>query len=88
MSLPDDVIVYPAHGPGTSCGKNLGPETYSTIGEQKKTNYALQPQTREEFIKAVIMDLDDAPPYFSINARINKEGYDSLDTLKKRDLRR
>ncbi len=86
VALPDDVIVYPAHGPGTSCGKNLGPETYSTIGEQKKTNYALQPQTREEFIKAVTMDLDAAPPYFSINARINKEGYDSLDEIKNKGL--
>jgi hydroxyacylglutathione hydrolase len=86
ISLPDDVIVYPAHGPGTSCGKNLGPETYSTIGEQKKTNYALQPQTREEFIKAVTMDLNAAPPYFSINARINKEGYESLDAIKNKGL--
>ncbi len=86
MPLPDDVIVYPAHGPGTSCGKNLGPETFSTIGEQKKTNYALQAQTREEFIKAVTMDLDEAPPYFSINARINKEGYESLDEVKSKGL--
>jgi glyoxylase-like metal-dependent hydrolase (beta-lactamase superfamily II)/rhodanese-related sulfurtransferase len=86
MPLPDDVIVYPAHGPGTSCGKNLGPETVSTIGEQKKSNYAMQPQTREQFIKAVISDLDDAPPYFSVNARINKEGYDSLDDVKRKGL--
>jgi hydroxyacylglutathione hydrolase len=86
LPLPDDVIVYPAHGPGTSCGKNLGPETVSTIGEQKKSNYAMQPQTREEFIKAVITDLEDAPPYFSVNARINKEGYDSLDDVKRKGL--
>lgn len=86
MPLPDDVIVYPAHGPGTSCGKNLGPETVSTIGEQKKSNYAMQPQTREEFIKAVITGLEDAPPYFSVNARINKEGYDSLDDIKRKGL--
>lgn len=86
MPLPDDVIVYPAHGPGTSCGKNLGPETVSTIGEQKKSNYAMQPQTREEFIKAVITGLEDAPPYFSVNARINKEGYDSLDDVKRKGL--
>ncbi len=86
MPLPDDVIVYPAHGPGTSCGKNLSPETMSTIGEQKKSNYAMQPQTREEFIKAVITGLEDAPPYFSVNARINKEGYDSLDDIKNRGL--
>ncbi|MEP6949197.1 MAG: MBL fold metallo-hydrolase [Ginsengibacter sp.] len=86
MPLPDDVIVYPAHGPGTSCGKNLGPETMSTIGEQKKSNYAMQPQTREEFIKAVITGLEDAPPYFSVNARINKEGYDSLEDVKRKGL--
>jgi hydroxyacylglutathione hydrolase len=81
MSLPDDVIVYPAHGAGSSCGKNMGPETHSTIGEQKQTNYALQPQTREEFIKAVTTDLPEVPQYFPINARINKEGYDSLDEI-------
>ncbi len=86
IPLPDDVIVYPAHGPGTSCGKNLGPETMSTIGEQKKTNYAMQSQSREEFIKAVITGLEDAPPYFSINARINKEGYGSLDDIKRKAL--
>ena len=51
MPLADDVIVYPAHGPGSSCGKNLGPDTFSTIGEQKKFNYALQPQSRKQFVK-------------------------------------
>ena len=80
-TLPEDVIVYPAHGAGSSCGKNLGPETHSTIGEQKKTNYALQPQTREEFIRAVTDGLALPPQYFPINARINKEGYDSLDNI-------
>ncbi|MEO8763954.1 MAG: rhodanese-like domain-containing protein [Ginsengibacter sp.] len=86
LPLADDIIVYPAHGPGSSCGKNLGPETVSTIGEQKKNNYALQPQTREEFIKAVLTDLEDAPPYFSVNARMNKEGYASLDDVIKKGL--
>lgn len=80
-TLPDEVIVYPAHGAGSSCGKNLGPETHSTIGEQKQTNYALQPQSREEFIKAVTDGLALPPQYFPINARINKEGYDSLDEI-------
>jgi hydroxyacylglutathione hydrolase len=75
------VIVYPAHGAGSSCGKNMGPETHSTIGEQKQTNYALQPQTREDFVKAVTTDLPDVPQYFPINAKINKEGYDSLDEI-------
>jgi hydroxyacylglutathione hydrolase len=80
-TLPEDVIVYPAHGAGSSCGKNLGPETHSTIGEQKKSNYALQPQTREAFIRAVTDGLAMPPQYFPINARINKEGYDSLDNI-------
>jgi hydroxyacylglutathione hydrolase len=80
-TLPEDVIVYPAHGAGSSCGKNLGPETHSTIGEQKKSNYALQPQTRETFISAVTDGLAMPPQYFPINARINKEGYDSLDNI-------
>ena len=86
IPLADDIIVYPAHGPGTSCGKNLGQETITTIGEQKINNYALQPQTREEFIAAVTGGLDTAPPYFSINAKINKEGYDSLDNIKTKGL--
>jgi hydroxyacylglutathione hydrolase len=79
--LPDDTIVYPAHGQGSSCGKNIGPETYSTIADEKQTNYALQPQSREEFIKAVTDGLAAPPQYFSINARINKEGYGSLDEV-------
>ncbi len=81
MVLPDSVIVYPAHGAGSSCGKNLGPETYSTIGEQKAGNYALQPQSREDFIKAVTDGLSAPPQYFPINARINKEGYDPLEEV-------
>jgi hydroxyacylglutathione hydrolase len=86
MTLPDDVLVYPAHGAGSSCGRNLGPETTSTIGEQKLSNYALQPQSREEFITSVTKDLDAPPQYFPINARINKEGYDSLDDILKKGL--
>jgi hydroxyacylglutathione hydrolase len=79
VPLDDDVIVYPAHGAGSSCGKNIGTETFSTIGEQKLSNYALQPQTKEKFITAVGSGLSAPPQYFPINARINKEGYDSLD---------
>ena len=82
LPLPDDLIVYPAHGAGSSCGKNLGTETFTTIGEQKQSNYALQQQSREEFIKAVTSDLNEAPVYFAINAKINKEGYDSLEAIK------
>jgi glyoxylase-like metal-dependent hydrolase (beta-lactamase superfamily II)/rhodanese-related sulfurtransferase len=86
LTLPDDVIVYPAHGSGSSCGKNIGAETQSTIGIQKKTNYALLPQTREEFIKSVTKDLEEAPAYFSINAKINKEGYHNLEAVKSKGL--
>ncbi len=81
MPLADDVIVYPAHGAGSSCGKNLGSETFSTIGTQKQTNYALQPQSKEDFIIAVTDGLAAPPQYFPINAKINKEGYESLDTV-------
>ena len=81
VPLADDVLVYPAHGPGSSCGKNLGPETFSTIGEEKKFNYALQQKTKEDFVKAVADGLETPPEYFPINARINKEGYDSIDEL-------
>jgi hydroxyacylglutathione hydrolase len=81
IPLADDVIVYPAHGAGSSCGKNIGPETYSTIGEQKQTNYALQPQAKEAFIKVVTEGLAAPPQYFPINAMINKEGYESLDAV-------
>lgn len=86
LPLADDVLVYPAHGAGSSCGKNLGPQTHSTIGEEKKSNYALQPQTKDAFIKAVTEGLTEAPRYFSINALINKEGYESLDTIKEKAL--
>ena len=81
MPLPDNVIVYPAHGPGSSCGKNLGPNTYSTIADEKEGNYALKEQTKEEFIRTVTDGLDAPPSYFQINARINKEGYESLDEV-------
>lgn len=81
ITLADDVLVYPAHGPGSSCGKNLGPETFSTIGEEKKTNYALQAQSKPDFVKVVTEGLAEPPQYFPVNAKINKEGYESLDKL-------
>jgi glyoxylase-like metal-dependent hydrolase (beta-lactamase superfamily II)/rhodanese-related sulfurtransferase len=87
IPLADDVIVYPAHGAGSSCGKNIGSETYTTIGEQKKTNYALQPQSKEDFIKAVTEGLPEPPQYFPVNAKINKEGYESLDAVLIKALR-
>lgn len=81
MTLNDQVIVYPAHGPGSSCGKNVGPGKESTIGEQKLSNYALNQPTKEAFIKAVTEDLAAPPSYFSTNAKINQEGYESLQEV-------
>lgn len=87
VPLADDVVVYPAHGPGSSCGKNLGPDTSSTVGEEKRMNYALKAESREEFIKTVTDGIPPPPQYFPINARINKEGYDSLDAVMEKALR-
>ncbi len=81
VPLSDDVIVYPAHGAGSSCGKSLGSQTFSTIGEQKQTNYALQTTSKQEFIQAVTDGLSAPPQYFPLNAKINKEGYESLDAI-------
>ncbi len=85
-TLPDHLIVYPAHGPGSACGKNLGPETFSTIGTQKLTNYALQDMNRETFIVKVTSGLADAPAYFPLNAGINKKGYDTLDEVMEKGM--
>lgn len=82
LPLSDDIILYPAHGAGSSCGKSLSKETVSTIGEQKKNNYALQPISKEDFVKEVTTGFDAAPKYFAINANINSEGYDALSTVK------
>jgi glyoxylase-like metal-dependent hydrolase (beta-lactamase superfamily II)/rhodanese-related sulfurtransferase len=86
ITLSDNVIVYPAHGPGSACGKKLGPNTTSTIGEEKANNYALQAKTKEEFIKAVTEGISAPPSYFPINAQINKEGYESLDSILQQGL--
>ena len=81
MTLPEDTVIYPAHGPGSSCGKNLGPNTYSSLKEEKESNYALRVSSKEEFVRVVTDGLDAPPSYFSVNARINKEGYESLDEV-------
>jgi glyoxylase-like metal-dependent hydrolase (beta-lactamase superfamily II)/rhodanese-related sulfurtransferase len=86
IPLADNILVYPGHGAGSSCGKNIGANTVSTIGEEKQNNYALQPQSKEAFIKAVTKDLADAPKYFPVNAKINKEGYDSMELIKAKAL--
>lgn len=86
MPLADDVLVYPAHGAGSSCGKNLGTETTSTIGEQKQTNYALQQASKEDFVKATTEGLTEPPQYFPVNASINKNGYAALDNILEKAL--
>lgn len=86
VPLADEVIVYPAHGAGSSCGKNLGKETQSTIGEQKQFNYALQAASKEAFIQVVTEGIQAPPQYFPVNARINKEGYDNIDAVLERSL--
>ncbi|MGG6229384.1 MBL fold metallo-hydrolase [Tenacibaculum sp. SDUM215027] len=84
MILEDDVIVYPAHGAGSACGKNLSKETVGTIGDQKKTNYALRADmTKEEFVKEVTDGLLPPPEYFPLNVKMNKEGYQSIDEVIK-----
>jgi hydroxyacylglutathione hydrolase len=84
--LEDHIIVYPAHGPGSSCGKNLGPDTFSTIGQQKQSNYALQAMDEEAFIATVTNGLSEAPAYFPINAGINQKGYEMLENVKTKGL--
>ena len=85
MTLPDDVIVYPAHGAGSACGKNMSSETWDTLGNQKKTNYALRADmTKDEFVKEVTDGLLPPPQYFAKNANMNKSGYESIDVVMKR----
>ena len=82
MPLPDDVLIYPAHGAGSACGKNLSKETVGTLGEQKRTNYALrEDMTKEEFISEVTKDLLPAPQYFPLNVKMNMEGYEHINTV-------
>jgi len=85
MPLADDVIVYPAHGAGSACGKNLSKKTVDTLGNQKETNYALRSDmTKEEFIKEVTDGLLPPPEYFPSNVKMNKEGYDDFDDVLQR----
>ncbi|WP_304197497.1 rhodanese-like domain-containing protein [Flavobacterium alvei] len=82
MTLADDVIVYPAHGAGSACGKNLSTETVGTIGEQKRVNYALRANmTKEEFIQEVTDGLLPPPLYFPLNAKLNREGYENVEDI-------
>ncbi|ARV06610.1 MBL fold metallo-hydrolase [Polaribacter sp. SA4-10] len=88
MTLADNVIVYPAHGAGSACGKNLSKETVGTIGNQKETNYALRADmSKEEFIKEVTDGLLPPPAYFPLNVKLNKEGYKDIDDVIKNSAR-
>ncbi|WP_031530650.1 MBL fold metallo-hydrolase [Dyadobacter crusticola] len=85
MPLPDDVIVYPAHGAGSACGKNMSKETSDTLGNQKRFNYALRADmTKEEFIKEVTAGLAEPPQYFPKNVKMNRDGYESIDDVLER----
>ncbi|MEI6036895.1 MAG: MBL fold metallo-hydrolase, partial [Planctomycetota bacterium] len=86
VKLPDATLVYPAHGAGSMCGKSLSKETVSTIGEQKKFNYALRPMSREEFKKIVTADQPEAPDYFVHDAILNRKERTSLDEAMKKTL--
>ncbi|CCH55777.1 putative protein yrkH [Fibrisoma limi BUZ 3] len=81
MTLPDDVIVYPGHGAGSACGKNMSRETFDTLGNQKRFNYALRTRSKEEFIQEVTTGLTPPPQYFPKNAVLNKLGYNSVDAV-------
>ncbi len=85
MPLPGDVIVYPAHGAGSACGKNMSKETTDTLGHQKTTNYALRSTlTKQEFVREVTKGLMPPPAYFPLNVMLNKMGYESIDAVIKR----
>jgi len=79
MTLPDNSLVYPAHGAGSLCGKSLSKETVSTLGEQRRTNYALQPMSREDFVQVVTADQPEAPSYFNYDAVLNSRERPTLD---------
>lgn len=81
LRLPDETEVYPAHGAGSMCGKNLSNETSSTIGQQRKLNYALQPMTKDEFVKMMTTEMGEAPAYFATDAEINRTGAPALEAL-------
>ena len=88
MPLSDDIIVYPAHGAGSACGKNMMKETVDTLGNQKQTNYALRADmTRKEFIKEVTEGLLPPPQYFPLNVKLNKEGYEDVEEVLERGTR-
>jgi len=86
LSLPDQSLVYPAHGAGSLCGRAISKETVSTMGEQRRLNYALQPMTREAFIRVVTADQPEAPPYFTYDAVLNSQERPTLDEALAREM--
>lgn len=86
LALPDETLVYPAHGAGSLCGKSLSSDTVSTLGDQRRLNYALQPMTRDAFIRLVTADQPDAPPYFTYDAILNTREHSTLDKTLERVL--
>ena len=86
LPLPDATLVYPAHGAGSLCGKNISTQTLSTIGEQRKNNYALQPMSKEEFIRNITRDQPEAPKYFSYDAALNRRDHQLLDETLEQEL--
>jgi hydroxyacylglutathione hydrolase len=85
LPLPDDSLVYPAHGAGSLCGRNIGTETVSTVGEQRRNNYALQPMSREQFVAVVTADQPEAPPYFTYDAVLNTKEHQTLERVLERE---
>jgi len=81
LKLDDAVEVYPAHGAGSMCGRNISKETFSAIGEQRRFNYALKDMTKDEFVRVMTTDLPEAPKYFAMDAQINREGASALEEL-------
>ena len=86
LTLPNDVIVYPAHGAGSACGKNMSKETFDTLGNQKQVNYALKASSKEQFIKEVTDGILPPPQYFAKNAALNKGGYSNMDDVYEQGL--
>ena len=86
LALPDESLVYPAHGAGSLCGRAISKETVSTLGEQRRLNYALQPMSKEAFIQVVTADQPEAPPYFTYDAVLNSEERPTLDAALAREM--
>jgi len=86
LALPDQILVYPAHGAGSLCGKALSKETVSTLGEQRRSNYALQPMSKEEFVHVVTADQPEAPAYFNYDAVLNSQERPTLDQALAREM--